>query len=149
MMPGGHGNENPNANYMNGRGFWVFYVLVVAAAHLILLSVPINGFSVPWVWTTTNVGHNAVSFWVLHWVKNDEMISSFAHMESYDTFATDEVAPVDDVRPRHEPEADALGADRPWSAVHPHAQVPHHHTHSAIHPDVGLHETRQRAFRHK
>ena len=69
MMPGGHGNENPNANYMNGRGFWVFYVLVVAAAHLILLSVPINEFSVPWVWTTTNVGHNAVSFWVLHWVR--------------------------------------------------------------------------------
>jgi len=70
MMPGGHGNENPNANYMNGRGFWVFYVLVVAAAHLILLSVPINEFSVPWVWTTTNVGHNAVSFYVLHWMKS-------------------------------------------------------------------------------
>jgi hypothetical protein len=28
MMAGGHGHENPNANYMNGRGFWLFYVLV-------------------------------------------------------------------------------------------------------------------------
>ena len=95
MMPGGHGNENPNANYMNGRGFWVFYVLVVAAAHLILLSVPINEFSVPWVWTTTNVGHNAVSFWVLHWVR--DAVHWMRPLESYETCTTDEVAPVDDV----------------------------------------------------
>jgi len=70
MMAGGHGHENPNANYMNGRGFWLFYVLVLMGAHLILLSVPIDLFTVPWVWTFTNVGHNAVSFWVFHWIKS-------------------------------------------------------------------------------
>jgi hypothetical protein len=70
MMPGGHGNENPNANYMNGRGFWVFYVLVVTGAHLVLLSIPINQFTVAWVWTATCVGHNAISFWFPHWVRN-------------------------------------------------------------------------------
>jgi len=42
MVPGGHGNENPNSNYMNGRGFWLFYVLVLGGVHLILLSVPIE-----------------------------------------------------------------------------------------------------------
>jgi hypothetical protein len=96
MVPGAHGNENPNSNYMNGRGFWLFYVLVLGGVHLILLSVPIQvkseervvpcwsfvfkdsvrlrlfvlpqAFSVAWVWTLTAVGHNAISFWFLHWV---------------------------------------------------------------------------------
>ena len=70
MMAGGHGHENPNANYMNGRGFWLFYILVLTGAHLILLSVPIDVFTVPWVWTFTNVGHNAISFWIFHWIKS-------------------------------------------------------------------------------
>jgi len=38
MMAGGHGHENPNANYMNGRGFWLFYILVLAGAHVVLVS---------------------------------------------------------------------------------------------------------------
>ena len=70
MMAGGHGHENPNSSYMNQRGFWLFYILILAGAHLILLSVPIDSFSVPWVWTVTNVGHNAISFWVFHWIKS-------------------------------------------------------------------------------
>lgn len=76
MMPGGHGNENPNSNYMNGRGFWVFYLLVLGGVHVILLSVPIKAFDVGWVWTVTNVGHNAVSFWFLHWVHSNKVINS-------------------------------------------------------------------------
>ena len=75
MMAGGHGHENPNANYMNGRGFWLFYILILAGAHLILLSIPIDMFSVPWVWTFTNVGHNAISFWVFHWIKSTPWLS--------------------------------------------------------------------------
>lgn len=73
MMPGGHGNENPNANYMNGRGFWLFYVLVITGVHLILLSVPF--LSVPWVWTITSVGHNVIQFWFLHWMKSHPWIT--------------------------------------------------------------------------
>ena len=68
MMPGGHGNENPNSNYMNGRGFWVFYLLVLTGVHIILLSVPLEAFTVAWVWTVTNLGHNITQFWFLHWV---------------------------------------------------------------------------------
>ena len=41
--------ENPNANYMNGRGFWAFYVLLIVHFHLTLLTLPIITFTVPWV----------------------------------------------------------------------------------------------------
>ena len=70
-------------------------------------------------------------------------------LESYETCTTDEVAPVDDVRPGHQPEADALGAAGPRSAVHPDAEVPYHHSHPALHPCFRIHETRQPAFRHQ
>ncbi|XP_059079381.1 ORM1-like protein 2 [Tigriopus californicus] len=75
MMPGGHGNENPNTNYMNGRGFWIFYLLVLGGVHIILLSVPVSLFSVAWVWTLTHVGHNAIQFWFLHWMKSHPWIT--------------------------------------------------------------------------
>ena len=77
MMPGGHGNENPNSNYMNGRGFWIFYVLVILVGHLLLLSVPITAFTVAWVWTTTTVAHNLISFYVLHWVRIEVFLLSW------------------------------------------------------------------------
>ena len=50
MMGGGQDNvENPNANYMNGRGFWLFYILIIVHFHLTLLTLPIITFTVPWV----------------------------------------------------------------------------------------------------
>ena len=50
MMGGGQDFvENPNANYMNGRGFWAFYVLLIVHFHLTLLTLPIITFTVPWV----------------------------------------------------------------------------------------------------
>lgn len=70
MTAGGHLHENPNANYMNGRGFWLYYVLLIVLFHIILLSVPLDFFTIPWVWTVTNLAHNAVSFWFLHWTKS-------------------------------------------------------------------------------
>ena len=69
-MAGGYGNENPNSNYLNERGFWIFYILILAGAHLILFSIPIDFFTVPWVWTFTNLGHNFVSFWMFHHVNS-------------------------------------------------------------------------------
>jgi hypothetical protein len=38
MMPEGH--VNPNANYMNGRGFWLFYILVLQSPVLKMLALP-------------------------------------------------------------------------------------------------------------
>ena len=91
MLAGGHGNEKPNANYMNGRGFWSFYILCITLFHLILLSVPIDAFSVKWVWTITNIAHNAVSFCFLHWTKSTPWLScdqgsvrSLTHWEQLD-----------------------------------------------------------------
>lgn len=70
MLAGGHGNEKPNADYMNGRGFWLYYVALITVFHLAMLSVPIDAFTVPWVWTVTSVAHNGISFVVLHWLKS-------------------------------------------------------------------------------
>ena len=52
-MAGGHQSENPNAFYMNGRGFWTYYVLLIVLFHIIMLSVPLDSFTVPWVWTVS------------------------------------------------------------------------------------------------
>ena len=62
MLAGGHGEENPNASWLNGRGMWLSYVIGVLFLHLVLLAVPF--FSVPVAWTLTNVIHNGVSLMI-------------------------------------------------------------------------------------
>ncbi|KAG7256563.1 hypothetical protein CRUP_032741, partial [Coryphaenoides rupestris] len=47
---------NPNTRVMNSRGIWLTYALGVGMLHVVLLSIPF--FSVPVVWTLTNVIHN-------------------------------------------------------------------------------------------
>jgi len=75
MLAGGNQYENPNAFYMNGRGFWTFYVLLIVLFHIIMLSIPLDAFTVPWVWTVTLQAHNGISFWFLHWIKSTPWIS--------------------------------------------------------------------------
>ncbi|MGH0150103.1 UNVERIFIED_CONTAM: hypothetical protein FKN15_016391 [Acipenser sinensis] len=53
-----HSEVNPNTRVMNSRGIWVAYLILVAVLHVVLLSIPF--FSVPLVWTLTNVIHNLV-----------------------------------------------------------------------------------------
>ncbi len=53
------GLENPNASWLNGRGVWLTYILLIAILHFILLSMPF--LSVPVVWTATFQIHNIVS----------------------------------------------------------------------------------------
>eukprot|EP00093_Oithona_nana_P012342 12342.XXX_882094_881550_1 [CDS] Oithona nana genome sequencing. len=80
MMGGGQDFvENPNANYMNGRGFWAFYVLLIVHFHLTLLTLPIITFTVPWCWTATNVVHNLITFFVFHWTKSTPWLSPIEH----------------------------------------------------------------------
>ncbi|CAG0891914.1 unnamed protein product [Darwinula stevensoni] len=67
MLAGGHGEENPNASWLNGRGMWLSYVIGVLFLHLVLLAVPF--FSVPVAWTLTNVIHNGAMFIFLHTLK--------------------------------------------------------------------------------
>lgn len=54
-----HSEGNPNTRVMNSRGIWLTYALGVGMLHIVLLSIPF--FSVPLVWTLTNVIHNLVS----------------------------------------------------------------------------------------
>ncbi|MGH0123159.1 UNVERIFIED_CONTAM: hypothetical protein FKN15_078254 [Acipenser sinensis] len=62
-----HSEVNPNTRVMNSRGIWVAYLILVAVLHVVLLSIPF--FSVPLVWTLTNVIHNLVMYLFLHTVK--------------------------------------------------------------------------------
>uniref|UniRef100_A0A673GET7 ORMDL sphingolipid biosynthesis regulator 1 n=1 Tax=Sinocyclocheilus rhinocerous TaxID=307959 RepID=A0A673GET7_9TELE len=52
-----HSEVNPNTRVMNSRGIWLTYALGVGMLHIVLLSIPF--FSVPVVWTLTNVIHNS------------------------------------------------------------------------------------------
>lgn len=54
-----HSEVNPNTRVMNSRGIWLAYVILVGLLHVVLLSIPF--FSIPVVWTLTNVIHNLVS----------------------------------------------------------------------------------------
>ncbi|KAJ8390484.1 hypothetical protein AAFF_G00102810 [Aldrovandia affinis] len=62
-----HSEVNPNTRVLNSRGIWLAYLLLVAVLHVVLLSIPF--FSVPLVWTLTNVIHNLVMYLFLHTVK--------------------------------------------------------------------------------
>ncbi|KAK6466965.1 ORM1-like protein 2 [Huso huso] len=62
-----HSEVNPNTRVMNSRGIWVAYLILVAVLHVVLLSIPF--FSVPLVWTLTNIIHNLVMYLFLHTVK--------------------------------------------------------------------------------
>lgn len=62
-----HSEVNPNTRVLNSRGIWVAYIILVVLLHVVLLSIPF--FSVPVVWTLTNVIHNMVMYLFLHTVK--------------------------------------------------------------------------------
>ncbi|GAB5573904.1 ORM1-like protein 2 isoform X2 [Prionailurus iriomotensis] len=51
-----HSEVNPNTRVMNSRGIWLAYIILVGLLHVVLLSIPF--FSIPVVWTLTNVIHN-------------------------------------------------------------------------------------------
>jgi len=70
MICSGAGNDgevNPNCSWLNNRGVWVSYIIIVLLLHLVLLSFPF--FSVAAVWTLTNVLHNTAMFVILHLMK--------------------------------------------------------------------------------
>ncbi|MED6279756.1 ORM1-like protein 1 [Characodon lateralis] len=62
-----HSEVNPNTRVMNSRGIWLTYALGVGVLHIVLLSIPF--FSVPVVWTLTNVIHNLGMYVFMHAVK--------------------------------------------------------------------------------
>ncbi|EQB77795.1 ORM1-like protein [Camelus ferus] len=62
-----HSEVNPNTRVLNSRGIWLAYIILVGLLHVVLLSIPF--FSIPVVWTLTNVIHNLAMYVFLHTVK--------------------------------------------------------------------------------
>lgn len=50
--------NNPNESWLESKGTWFTYVLLIIIGHLVILSVPF--FDTPTAWTLTNMFHNLV-----------------------------------------------------------------------------------------
>ncbi|KAI3387032.1 hypothetical protein SNEBB_006528, partial [Seison nebaliae] len=59
--------SNANAEWLNSRGIWLTYILIVYLLHFVLLSLPF--LSTPVVWTLTLILHNAISYIIFHVIK--------------------------------------------------------------------------------
>lgn len=53
--------DSKNVSWLNNKGSWLAYILLVLGLHFFLMTVPL--ISVPTVWTLTNVLHSVVSSW--------------------------------------------------------------------------------------
>ncbi|XP_036021569.1 ORM1-like protein 2 [Mus musculus] len=62
-----HSEVNPNTLVMNSLGIWLAYIISVGLLHVVLLSIPF--FSIPVIWTLTNVIHNLAMYIFPHTVK--------------------------------------------------------------------------------
>ena len=52
------GERNPNSSWLNSRGVWLTYIILVFVLHFILLSIPL--ITTPVAWTLTTTIHNVV-----------------------------------------------------------------------------------------
>jgi len=52
------GERNPNSSWLNSRGVWLTYIILVFVLHFILLSIPY--ITTPVAWTLTTTIHNVV-----------------------------------------------------------------------------------------
>lgn len=64
---------NPNETFLNGRGAWAAYVIVVCALHAALLAIP--WFSTASAWTLTCCLHNILHYWLFHGVIGSPFIT--------------------------------------------------------------------------
>lgn len=51
--------DSKNVSWLNSKGSWLAYILLILGLHFFLMTVPM--ISVPTVWTLTNVFHSLVS----------------------------------------------------------------------------------------
>lgn len=59
--------NNPNESWLESKGTWFTYVLLITIGHLVILSVPF--LDTPTAWTLTNTFHNLSIFIFLHYLK--------------------------------------------------------------------------------
>ena len=55
-----HSRFNPNESWLEGRGSWLTYGVIVCITHLAILSIPFIGTAT--AWTLTNIVHCIVSW---------------------------------------------------------------------------------------
>ncbi|CAF0782546.1 unnamed protein product [Didymodactylos carnosus] len=62
------GERNPNSSWLNSRGVWLTYIILLFVLHFILLSIPY--ITTPLAWTLTTSIHNIVNiFYLFHIIK--------------------------------------------------------------------------------
>ena len=54
-----HSRFNPNESWLEGRGSWLTYTVIVGVTHLAILSIPFIGTAT--AWTLTSIIHCIVS----------------------------------------------------------------------------------------
>ncbi|KAK6166692.1 ORM1-like protein 2 [Patella vulgata] len=69
-----HSDTNPTHSYLNSKGIWLTYLLIIFIGHLLVLSIPY--FSVALAWTLTNVLHDLAMFVMLHVTKGTPWVTS-------------------------------------------------------------------------
>lgn len=71
---------HPNREYLNFRGAWTVYCLIVGAIHLFFLS--LEFLSTEWSWTLTVVAHSVITFFVFHVTKGVPWLTVFDETDS-------------------------------------------------------------------
>eukprot|EP00731_Ephydatia_muelleri_P007903 Em0004g241a len=67
MISSSLGAPNPNALWLNSRGMWLGYILMVAFLHFLLMSVPF--LTTGMAWTLTHLIHNVGNYVMFHYLK--------------------------------------------------------------------------------
>ncbi|CAO1354653.1 unnamed protein product [Diamesa serratosioi] len=80
---GGHGDVNPNKNWIESRGMYVFYLITIVSLHLILLSLPM--ISISMAWSMTNIMHNLAHLYFLHIIKGAPWMTCFEESNRSET----------------------------------------------------------------
>ncbi|CAO1310215.1 unnamed protein product [Diamesa hyperborea] len=80
---GGHGDVNPNKNWIESKGMFVFYFITIVSLHLILLSLPMISISI--AWTMTNIIHNLAHLYFLHIIKGAPWMTCFEESNRSET----------------------------------------------------------------
>lgn len=133
MIPGGHGNDNPNVDWTRSRGFYIFYLIFLTVFHLILLCFPF--IDVQMAWTLTNITHNVVRrdcFRLRH------------RLTYYFTGESILLARVErnslDHPTRRQQTRDPLWTNWLWSPLDGAKEIPHNISNRSLFADLPLHE---------
>ncbi|XP_046847072.1 ORM1-like protein 2 [Xenia sp. Carnegie-2017] len=69
-----HSRFNPNESWLEGRGSWLTYAVVVCITHLAILSIPFIGTAT--AWTLTSIIHCIATYYFLHYLKGNPFENS-------------------------------------------------------------------------